>query len=121
MSLRMEAGFEHLREALAETLREEVDFPRGMLVTVLGAKMTQNTAHARIVLSVVPNTAQETVLETLREFQHEVKDGLAKRLRLRRIPNLHYVFDETEADAAVIEEHLKNLRASGEITPPDAE
>ncbi len=115
MSLRVEAGFEHLREALAEALNEEVEFPRGVLVTVLGAKITANTAHARITLSVLPTTAEAEaeVREALRAQDHEIKNALARRLRLRRIPRLHYVFDETEAHASLIDAHLHRLKETG--------
>jgi ribosome-binding factor A len=112
---RMEAGFEHLREAMAETIREVVEFPKGVLVTVLGAKMTANTAHARITLSVFPETAKEEVLKILDRAEGDIKDALADHLRLRRIPRIHYVFDDTEAEAAVIENALLDLREKGEL------
>lgn len=115
MANRLEAGFEHLREAFAEVLTKTVDFPLGVLVTVLDAKVTANTAHARFRLSVFPETAEETVLKTLREYDHEIKDALGKQLRMRRIPRLHYVFDTTEAKAAKIESTINELKEQGEI------
>ena len=115
MSLRMEAGFEHLREALAESLEEVAEFPRGTLVTVLGAKLTANTAHARITLSVFPETAKDEVLKVLDRAERDIKEQLAERLRLRRIPRLHYVFDDTEAEAAEIESALYQMKQKGEL------
>ena len=115
MSLRMEAGFEHLREAMAEVLVEDVEFPKGTLVTVLHAKMTANTAHAKFTLSVFPETMQKEILRVLREYEGEIKDGLSERLRLRRIPDLHYEFDTTEAEAAVVETELLELRKKGDV------
>ncbi|MFA6429884.1 MAG: ribosome-binding factor A [Patescibacteria group bacterium] len=115
-SLRVEAGFHHLKDALAETFSKEVEFPFGVFVTVLEAKVTANTAHAKVVLSVMPDERHEEVLEALRQFDHEIKDGLAKRLRLRRIPRLHYVFDTTEARAAVIEQTINELKQAGEMS-----
>lgn len=111
----MEAGFEHLREAMAKTLREEVDFPRDILVTVLGAKVTANTAHARIKLSVFPEAAKEEVVRILERHRGDIKNGLSERLRLRRIPRLHYVFDDTEAEASEIERALHELKEKGEL------
>lgn len=111
----MEAGFEHLKVAMAEALAEEVEFVRGTLVTVLDAKMTANTAHAKFTLSVFPETMEEEVLRSLKEFEPEIKDALSHKLRLRRIPNLHYGFDHTEAQAAIVENQLRELREKGEI------
>jgi len=115
MSLRVEAGFEHLKDAFAKVLAEDVEFPKGVLVTVLGAKITANTGHAKFTLSVFPETMKAEVLRTLEDFDHEIKDGLAHNLRLRRMPRIHYAFDETEAEAAVIENELLELRKKGEV------
>lgn len=111
----MEAGFEHLREAFAEILAKEVEFPKGVFVTVIAAKITQNGAHAKITLSVMPESRQEDVLDALATYSREIKDGLAHTLRLRRIPLLHYAFDSTEAEAADIEAAIYHLKKTGEI------
>ncbi|PIP60682.1 hypothetical protein COX00_01835 [Candidatus Uhrbacteria bacterium CG22_combo_CG10-13_8_21_14_all_47_17] len=115
MANRLDASFEHLREAFSEVLAKNVDFPLGVIVTVLDAKVTANTAHARFKLSVFPETAEPGILQTLKEYDHEIKDALAKRLRMRRIPRLHYVFDKTEAKAAKIEKTINTLKEQGEI------
>lgn len=116
MSLRLEAGFEHLKDALAQVLAEAVEFPRGVLVTVLGTKVTANTFHAKIILSVFPESAKGDVKKILTEHDHEIKEHLTKKLRLRRIPRLHYVFDEATAKAADIEQVIQTLEDRGEIT-----
>jgi ribosome-binding factor A len=115
MSLRVEAGFEHLREAMAEVLSRDVEFPLGTMVTVLSAKVTANTGHAKFVLSVFPETMKETVLEILQERTKDIKNGLATRARLRRIPRLHYGFDDTEAVAEGVERALFELKQKGEL------
>lgn len=115
MSLSMDVGFDHLRTGLAEIFARDVEFPPGMLVTVLDAKMTQDRRFAKITLSVFPTGAQKQVLEIIGYAKHEINDGLAKRLRIRVIPKLHYVFDDTEAQAEEVETLLNRLRASGEL------
>lgn len=115
MSLRVEAGFEHLRDAMAQVLAEDIEFPPGTLVTVLSAKVTANTGHAKFVLSVFPESKKAEVLEILEHSQAEIKDGLAQHVRLRRIPRLHYEFDDTEAEAAIVDTALLELRKKGEV------
>lgn len=111
----MEAGFEHLKDAFAQVLAEDVEFPFGIMVTVLSAKMTANTGHAKFVMSVFPENMKDEAIRTLEEYDHEIKDGLAKRLRLRRMPRIHYAFDNTEADASIIDNALLDLRKKGEV------
>lgn len=113
MSLRVEAGFHHFKDAMAEVLAKEVEFPVGVFVTVMEAKVTANTAHAKVVLSILPEHAQEEVLKCLHTYQSDINQALTKRLRLRRVPRLHYTFDSTEARAAEIEEDINKLKNEG--------
>jgi ribosome-binding factor A len=115
MSISMEAGFERLKDGLAEIFARDVEFPPGMLVTVLGAKMTQDRRFAKITLSVFPTGAQQQALDVIDQYKHEINNGVAKRLRIRVIPKLHYVFDDTEAEAAVIDAELNRLKEAGEL------
>lgn len=114
MTHKKEASFDHLRSALAETMTQ-IEFPVGVFVTVLSAKIAANSAHASVTLSVFPDGKEEVVKDTLIRFKHDIKDNLAHRLRLRRIPDLHYTFDQTEAEAAIIEKAINELKAKGEL------
>jgi ribosome-binding factor A len=109
-----DAGFEHLRQAFADLL-PEIEFPPGVFVTVLGAKIAANSAHATITLSVFPDGKEPEVLQALKNSMHDLKDGLANTLRLRRIPNFHFEFDRTESEAAHIERALNEMKEKGEI------
>lgn len=108
-------GMQHFRDALAEVLAERVEFPRGSLVTVIDAKITSDTRNAKGVLSVLPETMEEEILRTLVIFDHEIKEGLSERLRMRRIPNLHWSFDETEAYVGNIDNTINTLKEKGEL------
>lgn len=110
MSLRVEAGFEHLKDAFAQTLAEVVEFEPGTIVTVLGAKVTANTSHAKIILSVFPENREKNVLKTLLDFRREIKESLAEKLRLRRMPDIHYSFDQTEAEASEVDKLINQIQ-----------
>lgn len=115
MSVSMEAGFQHLKNGLAEIFARDIEFPPGMLVTVMDAKMTQDRRFAKITLSVFPNGVQQQVLDIIGHAKHEINDGLAKRMRIRVIPKLHYVFDDTEAVAEEVETLLNRLEREGKM------
>jgi ribosome-binding factor A len=108
-------GMQHFREALAQVLAERVEFPIGILVTVLDAKVTKATTHAKCVISVLPATRKKEVLETLEEYRRDIKEGLSERLRLRRIPRLHWCFDETEEIASGVDLAILELKKKGEL------
>ncbi len=103
------------REALADVLRQAVDYPLGTLVTLIDAHLTPDTKHATGILSVLPVDREVDVLHTLRDAERDIKDALGDSLRLRRMPALHWKFDRTEEGAAVIEADLHQLKQKGEL------
>ncbi len=106
---------QHFRDALALVLREKVEFPSGILVTVLETRLTKDTKHAKCIISVLPENMERTALKILLNTDHDIKEGLTETLRLRRIPRLHWTFDNTEAQAEKIEETLNTLSDRREI------
>lgn len=105
----------HFREALARVLAERVEFPHGAFVTVLDAKVTKATTHSKAVLSVIPSTMEKEVLETLADYEHDIKEGLSEELRLRRIPTLHWAFDHAGEYAEGIDKAIHELKEKGEL------
>ncbi len=103
------------QDALARVIAERVEFPVGTLVTLVSAHLTPDSKHATGTLSVLPTGNEAETLRALRDYEHDLKDALAKDLRLRRIPRLHWRFDRTEEEAAVIEKELHDLKQRGEI------
>ncbi|MFZ2803784.1 MAG: ribosome-binding factor A [Patescibacteria group bacterium] len=108
-------GMQHFRDALAAVLAERVEFPKGTLVTVMDAKITRDTLHAKGVLSVLPATMEKEVIRSLTMFKKEIKEGLAEKLRLRRIPDLFWAFDESEAYVGDIDDTINELKKKGEL------
>ncbi|MBD3250908.1 hypothetical protein GF380_00295 [Candidatus Uhrbacteria bacterium] len=96
----------HFHQAVAESVKRTVEFPPGVLVTVVDAHITGDALHAKGILSVLPADRAEEALTAIREFDKELKEDLVKRVRLRRTPKLHWGLDTTEEQAAEIEKLL---------------
>ncbi len=108
-------GMQRFRDALARVLAERVEFPKGALVTLTDAKVTRDTRHAKGVISVFPIAMEKAVLAALEEYRHDIFEGLAEKLRLRRIPDIHWGIDRTEERVANIDEEIESLRKKGEL------
>lgn len=115
MSVRMEQGMSHFSETIAKILREVVEFPPGVLVTVNRSQLTRNLAHAKVVLSVLPLEKEQVAYQTLKDYDREIKDALAHELAMRKLPKLFWSFDKTEAIASDVERILNELKAKGEL------
>jgi ribosome-binding factor A len=101
--------------ALAQALEEQVEFPLGLLVTLVQTHMTPDSKHVTGTLSVLPAGREADVLQAVRSFEGEIKSALGQLLRMRRMPQLHWRFDDTEEEAAKIEADLNTLKARGEL------
>ncbi|HXG65907.1 MAG TPA: 30S ribosome-binding factor RbfA [Blastocatellia bacterium] len=102
-------------ERVAEQIKEEVSLiisgdlqdPRIGFVTVTDATVTPDLRYAKIFVSVLGS--DEQVKESLAALEHArgfVRRQLGVALRLKRTPELHFVYDETIQTAARIEEIL---------------
>jgi len=96
-----------LRRELADILREQVKDPRIKLITVQEVRVSRDLAHAKVYFTCFPadeggDEQQRLLNGRLAGFlRHE----LAVRSRLRTVPELHFVHDESIAHG----ERLSNL------------
>lgn len=98
---------EQIREEVSLILAGEVEDPRVGFVTVTDAKVTPDLRHAKIFVSVLGTDAE--IAESLKALNHAsgyVRSQLGAVLRIRRVPDLHFVHDDTVRTATRIEEIL---------------
>lgn len=98
---------EQIREEVSLILAGEVEDPRVGFVTVTDAKVTPDLRHAKIFVSVLGTDAE--IAESLKALNHAsgyIRSQLGAVLRIRRVPDLHFVHDDTVRTATRIEEIL---------------
>ncbi|HVF89601.1 MAG TPA: 30S ribosome-binding factor RbfA [Blastocatellia bacterium] len=98
---------EQIKEEVSLIVAGEVEDPRIGFVTVTDAKITPDLRHAKIYVSVMGT--EEEVKESLKALNRAsrfIRHQLGAVLRIRRVPELHFVFDATLRTAARIEELL---------------
>jgi ribosome-binding factor A len=118
---RAERVSETVREELAEIIGFELADPRLAIVDVNGVRVAPNMrhAHVRVALS-GDEREQRAALAALEHARHYLRTELARRLNLRKIPELHF---ETAAGVDVIErvevllKRAKKIRRSAENQP----
>ena len=117
---------EQIKEEVSLIIAGEVEDPRVGFVTVTDAKLTPDLRYAKIYVSVMGTEAE--VKESLAALKHAagfIRTQLGAVLRMRRTPELHFVYDETTETAARIEELLSEevekarAREQAESSPTD--
>lgn len=85
---------EQIQRELAELIRLEVKDPRVTLVTVTGVEVTRDYSHAKVHFTTLQGEAQAE--GSTRALQHAagfLRSELSHRLKLRIVPQLHFVYD----------------------------
>jgi ribosome-binding factor A len=107
MSKRIEQVNELLHRQIAFAIERDVELP-DVLATVQRVETSADLASAKVWLSVLPDSKTGSTLEAVRRQQGTVYAAL-KKTRLRKIPKLFFLFDETQKNAAEINEVIAQL------------
>lgn len=100
-----------LLELVSQLLTKEVSDPRIGPVTLTGAEVSKDLRHARIYFSLlVEEKGRAEVLSGLKSATGFIRAKVAKELKLRFVPTLEFVYDDTQERARRIEELLREVK-----------
>jgi ribosome-binding factor A len=97
-----------LLELISELLRREIRDPRVGSVTLTAARVTKDLRHARIYFNLLGDTTgREAAAAGLKSAAGFVRNRVGKQLKLRFVPTIEFVYDETQDQAQRIEDLLR--------------
>ena len=82
---------EQMLRELAQLLQFEIKDPRVGMVTITQVEVTGDMAHAKIFYSVA--AASDAIQQGLEKSAGFLRTQIAKRMLLRTVPQLHFVYD----------------------------
>ena len=82
---------EQMQRELADLLQFEVKDPRIGMVTITAVEVTGDMAHAKIFYSAAKQS--QSVQNGLEKSAGFLRTQVAKRMLLRTVPQLHFVYD----------------------------
>lgn len=105
---------EEIHHRLSEILQFEARDPRLERVTIFSVKLSKDVRHAWVCVGVLGDSQEDEAesLDALREHRGFLRSALARSLRIRHTPELHFELDETEDRARRIEELLRKHNPS---------
>jgi ribosome-binding factor A len=111
---------EAVREVLSETLAEGLKDPRVGFVTVTSVETSADLRHAKVFVSVLGGQRErEQTLAGLRSSHGYLQERVAAAVRLKRTPQLQFVYDESVVRGMRIQELLQ--RYESEMRAPEVE
>ncbi len=110
---RSERVGEQIKKTIADLLQRRIRDPRLEMVTITDVRMTADLKIARIYF-VTPNGASdvERVSQGFKSSHGFIKRKMARRLRLRYMPELQFYYDGSFDYGAHIEKLLKSIKST---------
>lgn len=85
---------DQIQRELSGIIRLELKDPRVDLITITDVEVTQDNAHAKIFFTALGEPAQqEAATRALEHAAGFLRSALAKRIKLRTVPQLHFHYD----------------------------
>ena len=102
---------EVLKEELAKVISQELDFPKGVIATVMSVKIYTDLSWAEVFVSVIPEKESEFVINVLKSHAHFLHQALNEKIRLRRIPRIKFLPYTGFSPQEKIEQILDEIKA----------
>jgi len=101
-----------LRRDLAKLIQQEIKDPELGFVSLSDVEVTRDLSHAKVFITVFePEKAQDS-LKALRRASGFLRTRLAKELRLRHVPELHFEHDDSVEKGSHIDELISKALSS---------
>ncbi|MGM0680549.1 MAG: 30S ribosome-binding factor RbfA [Pseudomonadota bacterium] len=90
---------EQMQRELATLIQQEIQDPRLGMVTVSAVEVSRDLAHAKVFITVLDDQQQDIAasLEVLNRASGFLRHELGRRMTLRTVPMLRFVYDESMA------------------------
>lgn len=110
-----------LRRELAQLVQMEVKDPRVGFVGISDVEVTRDLAHAKVYVTVFE---EEKAAETIAALKHAagyLRRRLGQEMRIRAVPELHFLHDASVETGARMDELIATARAADRGAEPDEE
>lgn len=86
---------EQIMRELAELVRTGLKDPRAGFITINEVEITRDYSHATVFYTVLNQDTREITEEVLEHARGHLRSELSKRIKLFKIPELHFKYDES--------------------------
>lgn len=114
---------QQIQREIAELVRLEINDPRVRLVTITGVEVAGDYSHAKVFFTRLDGKHEEA-LQGLESASGFLRKQLAHSIKLRIMPQLHFVYDSSVERGSHLSQLIDQAVASDKLhpdnsTPPD--
>lgn len=99
---------ELIKEELGKIIHNDIEIPKGTLLTITRVKTLANLSQAFAHISIIGN--DEEVIDILKKNIYHIQQHLNKRLNMRPVPKIIFKQEEETEKAAKVEELLEKIK-----------
>ncbi len=96
-------------EQISQILKTEIKDERIHFVTVTGASITNDLSFAKVYVTILEDSEKEKMLKLLNKASNFIERELSKRIEIRKMPNITFVYDESIEYANRIENIIESI------------
>lgn len=115
MNKRANRVAEQMKQELADIIGRRMKDPRVGFITVTSVDVTGDLQQAKVYVTVLGNNEEkEASLETLQKASGFIRSEIGERIRLRKVPEIEFVFDESVEYGNRIEKLITEINKKNE-------
>ena len=95
-------------EQISRILRTEIKDERINFVTVTAVRITNDLSFAKVYVTVLNDNERDNVIKLLNKASNFIERELSKRVEIRKMPDIMFVYDESIDYAANIENIIES-------------
>ncbi len=106
-----------IRRDLAKLIQQEIKDPEVGFVSLSDVEVTRDLSHAKVFITVFDPEKAPASLKALKRASAFLRKRLARQLRLRHVPELHFIHDDSVEQGS----HIDQLIAKALYTDKDSD
>lgn len=99
------------KRAMSDIIRNDIKDPRvSEMVSVMHVDLSRDLKYAKVYVSVYDTEKRKkSTIETLQHAEHHIKNEIGARIRIRRLPEITFILDDSIEYSSKINEMLKKV------------
>lgn len=110
MSIKLERLSHILVEEIGKVLQNEVKDKELKFVTITDVKIASDLSHAKVYFTLLDENKKEEVSNSLKKASGFIRTKLCNSVEIRKMPELHFMYDESINYATKIENIIDKLK-----------
>lgn len=109
MSIKIDRLEHMFVEQISQILKMEIKDERIHFVTVTGVSITNDLSFAKVYVTILEDKERDQMLRLLNKASNFIERELSKRVEIRKMPNITFVYDESIEYANRIETIIESI------------